>query len=84
LGPGKSPLAENVTLYGMWAPAINAVSDVSKRFSDGYVAKYGALPATYFAPLGYTAIMILAEAVEAAGSVEKDAVIAALEAIKYE
>ncbi len=81
---GNSPLAENVTLYGMWAPAINAVSDVSKRFSDGYVAKYGALPATYFAPLGYTAIMILAEAVEAAGTVEKDAVIAALEAIKYE
>jgi branched-chain amino acid transport system substrate-binding protein len=60
------------------------VSDVSKKFYDAYVAKYGSEPGTYFAPLSYSAIMILAEAVEAAGTIEKDAVIAELQSIEYE
>lgn len=81
---GDSALAENVTLYGMWAPSISKVSAVSKKFQDAYEAKYGETPATYFAPLGYTSIEIIAKAVEAAGSVETEAVIKALKAIQYE
>jgi len=81
---GESPLAEGVTLYGMWAPAINEVSPVSKRFFDAYVARYGNEPATYFAPLSYSAIMILAEAVERAGTTETSAVVAALEQTSYD
>ncbi|MFP4209623.1 MAG: ABC transporter substrate-binding protein [Alkalispirochaeta sp.] len=81
---GESALAEGVTLYGMWAPALNDVSDVSRQFYEGYVDTYDEEPATYFAPLGYTAIMILAEAVEAAGTTEKEAVIEALQNIAYE
>lgn len=81
---GDSSLAENVTLYGMWAPAINEVSSVSKKFYDGFVAKYDEVPATYFAPLGYTSIDIIVKAVEKAGTIETDAVIAALKAISYE
>ena len=81
---GESPLAENVTLYGMWAPAINDVNDVSQKFYDAYVAEYGGEPGTYFAPLGYTAIMIIAEAVERAGTLDTEAVIAELQASAYE
>ena len=81
---GESPLAESVTLYGMWAPALNEVSDVSTQFSDAYVEEHGEQPATYFAPLSYSAIMILAQAVEEAGTLDKAAVIEALQGIEYE
>ena len=63
---GESGLAEGVTLYGMWAPSLNSVSDVSAHYYQSYVSTYDEEPATYFAPLGYTAVMILAQAVEAA------------------
>ena len=81
---GDSPLAEEVTLYGMWAPAINEVSDVSQQFYDGYVDTYDETPATYFGPLSYSAIYIIAEAVERAGTLEKEAVIAELKDTSYE
>ena len=81
---GESSLAENVMLYGMWAPAINEVSDVSQVFYDAYVDEHGQEPATYFAPLSYSAIMIIAEAVERAGSLDKEAVIAELKASQYD
>jgi branched-chain amino acid transport system substrate-binding protein len=81
---GESPLAENVSLYGMWAPAMNEVTPVSKQFYDGYVATYGVEPATYFAPLSYSAIYIIAEAVERAGTTDRDAVIAELKKTQYE
>ena len=80
---GKSPLANNVMLYGMWAPSINNVSPASKKFYDAYVAKYGAEPATYFAPLSYTAVYLLAEAIKKAGSMDQAAIIKALEGIEY-
>lgn len=81
---GKSPLAENVMLYGMWAPSISKVSPVSKKFQDAYEAKYGETPATYFAPLGYTSVDIIAQAVKAAGTIDTEAVIKALKTIAYE
>lgn len=81
---GESPLAEGTTLYGMWAPSINDVSAESRAFYDGYVSTYNEEPATYFAPLGYTAVMILAEAIADAGTIEAEAVIAALRAMEYE
>jgi len=88
---GKSPLANNVMLYGMWAPAINDVNPVSLKFYNGYMAKYKAEPATYFAPLSYSAVYILADALKRAGnsafnadgSVNNAVVIKALEGTKY-
>ncbi len=80
---GKSPLAEGVTLYGMWAPSIRQVSPVSKHFWDAYVAEYKQDPATYFAPLGYTNVYFVAEAIKRARSVDKPALIKALEETKY-
>ena len=81
---GDSALAEGVTLYGMWAPALNEITDASKKFSTAYVAKYGANPATYFAPLGYSAVYIVAQAIEAAGSLETEALIKAMQATAYD
>ena len=80
---GESPLAENVTLYGMWAPSINKVSDVSRKFSDGYAAKYGAVPATYFAPLSYSAVYVVAEAIERAGTLDTAALVEATKKTNY-
>lgn len=80
---GKSPLAEGVTLYGMWAPSIKEVSSVSKHFVEAYVKEYGAEPATYFAPLGYTNVYFVAEGIKKAGTLETAALIKALEETKY-
>ncbi|TFG85388.1 MAG: ABC transporter substrate-binding protein [Spirochaetales bacterium] len=80
---GKSPLANNVMLYGMWAPAVNDISPASKKFYTGFVAKYGVEPATYFAPLSYSAVYIVADAIKRAGTTETAALIKALEATSY-
>ncbi len=80
----RQPLANNVMLYGMWAPSINMVSPVSRRFYDAYVKAYGAPPTNYFAPLSYSAVYVIAEAIKRAGTIEKAKLIAALEATKYD
>jgi branched-chain amino acid transport system substrate-binding protein len=80
---GKSPLADGVTLYGMWAPSIKEVSKVSKHFWDAYLKEYNQEPATYFAPLGYTNIYFVAEGIKKAKTLEKPALIKALRETKY-
>jgi branched-chain amino acid transport system substrate-binding protein len=80
---GKSPLAENVMLYGMWAPAINDISPASKKFYDAYVAANKTAPTSYFGALSYSAVYIIADAVKRAGGTDKAKLIAALEATKY-
>jgi len=80
---GKSPLAEGVTLYGMWAPSIKEVSPVSKHFWDAYIKMYREEPATYFAPLAYTDVMFVAAGIKKAGTLDKAALIKALEETKY-
>ena len=80
---GKSPLAENVMLYGMWAPSINDISPVSKRFYNAYIAANKTPPTSYFAALSYSAVYIMADAVKRAGGLDKAKLIAALEATKY-
>lgn len=83
-GFGKSPLAESVMLYGMWAPALKEVSPVSLHFWNAYIARWDEEPATYFAPLGYTNVYVVAEAIARAGTVEREPLIAALAATEYE
>jgi branched-chain amino acid transport system substrate-binding protein len=80
---GRSPLAEAVTLYGMWAPSIKEVSPVSKHFWDAYIKEYNQEPATYFAPLGYTNVYFVAEGIKKAKTLDKAALIKALEETKY-
>jgi len=83
IGFGTSKLSDNVMFYGMWAPSINEISPASKKFYTGFVKKYKEEPATYFAPLSYSAIYIIADAIKLAGTVETNALIKALEATKY-
>jgi len=80
---GRSSLAEAVTLYGMWAPSIKEVSPVSKHFWEAYIKEYNQEPATYFAPLGYTNIYFVAEGIKKAKTLDKAALIKALEETKY-
>jgi len=80
---GSSALSNNVMLYGMWAKSLNDISPASKKFFDGYVAKYKSEPATYFAPLSYSAVYIVADAIKRAGSTDTQALIRALEATSY-
>jgi branched-chain amino acid transport system substrate-binding protein len=80
---GKSPLADAVTLYGMWAPSIKEVSPVSKHFWDAYIKEYKQEPATYFAPLGYTNIYFVADGIKKANTLDKAALINALTETKY-
>jgi branched-chain amino acid transport system substrate-binding protein len=75
----------------MWAPSINDINPVSAKFYDAFIAKYKAEPATYFAPLSYSAVYVLAEAIKRAGpaafnkdgSVNNGVMIKALEQTKY-
>lgn len=83
IGFGSSRLAKNVMLYGMWSPAMNDSIPASKKFYDGYVKKYREEPATYFAPLAYSSMHLLAEGIKAAGSTEPAALIKALEATRH-
>jgi branched-chain amino acid transport system substrate-binding protein len=81
---GQSPLAEGVIAYGMWAPSIKDISPVSDHFWNAYIEMYGEEPATYFCPLGYTNVYAVAEAIERAGTLDKEALIAALEQTEYD
>ncbi len=80
---GESPLAEGVIAYEVWADALTEVSDISKSFYDGYVEMFGSGPDNYLAPLVYSAIHILVEGMERAGTIETEALIAALEQTEY-
>ena len=78
-----NPLVQNEVAYGMWSPAINKISETSRRFTEAYKAKYGKAFTSYFAPLSYSGIYILADAIKAAGGTDKASLIAALEKTKY-
>ncbi len=84
IGFGTSKLSANVMLYGMWAPSMNDTNKASAAFYKAYVAKQKEEPQTYFAPLSYSAIYVLANAVKLAGTTDTAAVIKALEATKYD
>ncbi|MFN4190984.1 MAG: ABC transporter substrate-binding protein [Pseudothermotoga sp.] len=81
---GKNPLSHGVVLYGMWAPTLKDVSPIARHFWDAYIKEFNEEPATYFAPLGYTNIYFLAEAIKKAGTLEDKAIIQALREIEYE
>jgi len=80
---GKSRLSDGVVLYGAWAPSIKSVNKVSRKFFDGYVKEYREEPATYFAPLCYANIYIVAEGIRRTGSLETNRLIAGLEKTNY-
>ena len=80
----KSPLNEGVFFYSMWNESIKNVSKKSQVYSDAFHKEYKDAPTTYFGPLAYTNIMIVAEAIKRAGTLDKVALIKALEATDYD
>ena len=80
---GTSPLSEGVVFYSYWNDVMKSVSKASKSYSDAFNKEYKEAPNSYFGPLGYTNIMIVADAIKKAGSLEKPALIKALEATQY-
>lgn len=63
--------------------SLDSTGEVAKAFIAGYTAKTGEAPALFNA-LGYDAMKIMAQAIENAGSTEKEAIIAALDATDIE
>ena len=59
-------------------------SEMVKKFLDGFQAKYGKMPDISFSATAYDAALVLCEAIKAAGSVEYEAVIAAIKASNVE
>jgi branched-chain amino acid transport system substrate-binding protein len=79
-----SPLNEGVFFYSMWNDAIKNVNKQSKAYSEAFYKEFKDNPTTYFGPLAYTNIMIVANAIKKAGTVETAALIKALEATAYD
>lgn len=59
-------------------------NDKTKAFVAAYTAKTGKSAAESYAMEAYDSIMILAEAIKAAGSTKGEAIVEALEKIKYQ
>ena len=65
--------------YYTSAFSLDSTDEVAKAFIEGFTAKTGAAP-TRFNALGYDAMKIMAAAIEAAGSTDAAAIVAALDA----
>jgi branched-chain amino acid transport system substrate-binding protein len=78
------PLNEGVIFYTFWNEVIKYTSKSSKAFCDAFTKEYKQPPTSFAAPLGYTNIMIVAEGIKRAGSLDKATLIKALEATNYE
>jgi len=79
----NSPLNQAVVFYSYWSEAQGVKNKNSKMYSDAFRNEFKDDPVTYFGPLAYTNIMIVAQAIKRAGSVDKAALIKALEATSY-
>lgn len=78
-----TPLNESVMFYSYWSESMRSVSKESAAYSDAFRREFRDAPVTYFGPLAYSNIMIVAEAIKRAGSLDKAALIKALKATNY-
>ena len=81
---GKQIGADGVMFYSYWHDSMKSRNKASSEYSAAFNNEFKEAPATYFGPLAYTNIMIVANAVKKAGSLDKDALISALAATNYE
>jgi branched-chain amino acid transport system substrate-binding protein len=75
---------DGIMFYSYWHESMKSKNKISRAYSDAFDKEFKESPGTYFGPLAYTNIMIVAEAIKRAGSLESEALIKALEATKYE
>jgi branched-chain amino acid transport system substrate-binding protein len=78
----KEALAQAVCFYGAWSASLKAPASV--RFVHAYTKEYGQAPANYIGPLAYSNVYIAIDGIKRAGTLEKKALIQALEKTKYE
>jgi branched-chain amino acid transport system substrate-binding protein len=76
--------SEGVMFYSYWNESMKSKHKASRDYGDAFNKEFNESPATYFGPLAYTNIMIVAEAIKRAGTLESEALIKALEKTKYE
>jgi len=81
---GSDPLSEGITGFTMWTPALKDISPAAQTFYYAYIAEYHEAPPDYIGPLTYDNVMIVADAIQRAGSLDKAALITALEATDYD
>jgi len=81
---GSNPLSEGVAGFSLWTPALKDISDAAQTFYYAYVAEYHEEPPDYIGALTYDNVMIVADAIESAGSLNKAELVAALAATDYD
>ncbi len=81
---GKQVGSDGIMFYSYWHESMKSKNKVSRAYSEAFDKEFNESPATYFGPLAYTNIIIVAEAIKRAGTLESEALIRALEATKYE
>lgn len=81
-GFGDLPEGEYMTALGMWSPTIPTAA--TQKFVEDYTAVAGEAPKTYWAAMAYVNLLTMADAIDKAGSTDKEAIIAALEAGSWE
>lgn len=78
----KSPVAEGVVGAAMWTPDI--ATPASRKFVEDFKAEYqGKLPVSYWAPLAYTNLVTVVDALKQSGTGNQAAWIKAMDATKY-
>lgn len=81
---GKQIGSEGVMFYGFWHETMKERNKQCLEYINAYNQEFKETPATYFGPLAYSNIMIVAEAIKKAGSLEREVLISTLAATKYE
>jgi branched-chain amino acid transport system substrate-binding protein len=81
---GSNPLSQGISGFTMWTPALKDLTNTTQAFYYAYIAKYHVAPPDYIGPLTYDNIMIIADAIERAGSLDDAALITALNATDYD
>jgi branched-chain amino acid transport system substrate-binding protein len=81
---GKQMGSDGVMFYSYWHDSMKSRNKASNEYSAAFNNEFKEAPATYFGPLAYTNIMIVANAIKKAGSLDKVALISAMEATNYE
>src|SRR4030043_231244 len=81
---GKQIGADGVMFYSYWHDSMKSRNKASSEYSAAFNNEFKEAPATYFGPLAYTNIMIVANAIKKAGSLDKVALISAMAATNYE
>lgn len=81
VGFAQQPVAQYVAGLTFWTPDIP--DPVSRQFVEKYVARFGQRPNSYWAPLAYTNLVTVVDAIRRAGTTDKRAVAAELAKTDY-